>query len=1195
MLTLSAWHYFLCQVQNFAHAKNQLYAQNPKGRSPMRITKVSVDKKDVTMQRDVKEGYLCVGGEEKRGFSKVDEKSIDKFIRVDKRPDLSLSLQNSIVVGDNNFDNDEEKEKKRSNLKALKQLFGNFILKQLGQDKEYNIKLSSLRGLLEADFEECLKCYFKRKPADAEYSDYVLELKKAVSEDRFTKESLPKFKAWIHKRLNRIEKISKSINKNKIDITINYSNENSQISSKRKQFLKECFADIEKFIDKLGEASILYKLNELCKGLQDISIWYDKEKDKKEKLLGKKYKEHLQREHQPKIFGTRDNPKNRDDRLLYVYHSEFVAYLDKKFPLKQKNEYEEEYIKTFLDANKIHAILSQQIRNKLVQHLISNGKLVHEKIEAKQAKNESLPVSFTLEELNADLDSALLQTIKIKETFKRSLSDCIVFAANNLKNEINYPYLEDDFLSKNDNTKTKLATVLNAFPADQKSLLGYQHDALYTLRNAIFHVQNVKQTGTNASDQVKDRLIKDIDNLPNVFIEKFANTGVLKYYNKEVLEEIFQKPLEIDTKTEAFAPSFYNVLERARGLEKSWAPPKISKELSKKDKIAEKKENLDIEQIQARSSAQSYLLETIYYQYFLKDFFSQDVEFKKVVDNILAPYKNKDNKLGGYSNFPYYNVGMGIGTYLAEIQSMEQDTLHKQSKRKNKEQKNKEQPYYQRFIRDIFAEGFSNFIANKRYQISKQLKNIEVNDISPDNYVDYISIIKINTDEFNENNKLYKEENYVFYAWLLLLDAPHINILKGNILKYQQAQKSFGFNKKVFTSQTDWPVLINIRMQYTALPKDTLGEDNSKLLEKLSRFVDFSFDPNDVASSLDSLRNLEPKGTGQGERTQVYLAGNQVIPKRALAQVHKNHTEKLFGKLIISAQILHEDKKENIKKVTAGDCKKFYNLEKTIAETYKQKELLRVKWLESKNNHTSTTQKLSFTNTDAKQYEWYCISIDNYIWRKNFVELVHINQLSSLVQSILSNFISMAYLFERDMYYMVLAMLNTKGAFNEKIEKELKKDKSKLNFFKIIPKDTKAEIFKILGFTDNNFDKIKQIRNYLAHEHYTRCVPSNDGQNYSILDMLYHLRSLVAYDRKLKNAVAKSFIDLLAKHGIVVEFEPLHTNGHKFVIKKCEPKKIQHLGGAKFKGNDGKDKTIETDAVHEDYAKMVEALLKFKP
>ncbi|MFV0502307.1 MAG: hypothetical protein ACK5MH_12055, partial [Bacteroidales bacterium] len=110
-----------------------------------------------------------------------------------------------------------------------------------------------------------------------------------------------------------------------------------------------------------------------------------------------------------------------------------------------------------------------------------------------------------------------------------------------------------------------------------------------------------------------------------------------------------------------------------------------------------------------------------------------------------------------------------------------------------------------------------------------------------------------------------------------------------------------------------------------------------------------------------------------------------------------------------------------------------------------------------------------------------------------------------------------------------------------------------------------------------------KIRNYIAHFNYL----TEKNINYSIIELINNLRELMDYDRKLKNAVAKSIIDIFDRNGMELRMD-FDYSEHKLKVKGIKPKKIYHLGTKKGKFE------IATNQVSKEYCEMCKCLLEMK-
>ncbi|MGL4208909.1 MAG: type VI-A CRISPR-associated RNA-guided ribonuclease Cas13a, partial [Candidatus Adiutrix sp.] len=735
---------------------------------------------------------------------------------------------------------------------------------------------------------------------------------------------------------------------------------------------------------------------------------------------------------------------------------------------------------------------------------------------------------------------------------------------------------QKDFLSTSG--QENMTKMLKLCSNKNSELLLAKYTALYELRNAVFHVQKVKTSTPNKKnkfsqpslDVIYKKLKNDVQGAREAFIEKLKSNDVLKYYSKEDIRLILNQPLNLQPNPAAFAPAFKNVIKRGRGLKESaskgqketnWAPDKIK--LGTPETAA------------APTNAAHYLLQLIYYHYFLPEFIQNKCLFTKAIKTV----ENNNKTTKGYKQF--FSLQNDLlksddndfgGNYLAAIQSLEADRLKIQEKRADQIQKNKEQPYFQRYIRDIFAAGFNCFIHNKKDLILNQTSEpintyYEGSDGLSAAIEDFRGIINVNDDGLlnhgSNSHEADKQKRDLcrWYALLLLLSPARLNSLKGDLAKYNQARKQFKLDKIFDIDSETLTKLINLRMLYNLAAPEEIP------FSLLSIFVDFECDPLDDQISCNNLRLFEPKNSGPGQRTQMYLSGDKVIAKKALVNLRQYNTEAVFKAL-------------NLKKIAACDCEEFYKQEQKIANTVNDREKKHQAWVKYKDKFTNRAEYETLINKEQE-----------YMWLKNKVDLVHLERLNNLLQDIWSSWVSTAYLWERDLYYLALSILKAlprlEGHENMLEDKEvieqLHKDMGKVGFIEKLPSKAKGLLFSILGIDEKKYGELKRIRNSIAHGDYFKKTEK------SLLTYLAQMRKLMAYDRKLKNSVTKSFIEILNKHGLEIKFKPLHNANHELEIEIIEPKKITHLRGMKI--NDGQ--LIQSNQVHKEYAEMVEKLLIF--
>ena len=266
---------------------------------------------------------------------------------------------------------------------------------------------------------------------------------------------------------------------------------------------------------------------------------------------------------------------------------------------------------------------------------------------------------------------------------------------------------------------------------------------------------------------------------------------------------------------------------------------------------------------------------------------------------------------------------------------------------------------------------------------------------------------------------------------------------------------------------------------------------------------------------------------------QKYFQGDGQTPVifAALEQIQK------YSALHIMRQVVQQAKAQ----ITAKDFNDWQELKPKVADWMKDRQALHDKWVKNK-----TLEK-----KEKEEYKKICEDINHYEWLNNKLNFIHIKKLYHLLMDILGRFAGYAVHHER---------------IEASLCKQEKKDAQK-NKQKRTPQDPN--------------------RNYIAHFNY---IGYNQLPRHSILDMIAMGRQIVQNDRKLKNAVAKSLITILDRHGVIIQFKPLHLSNEAdqkacFEIASLKTKNIVHL----------KDRKYLSLARHDDeYIRMIEKLLCLK-
>jgi hypothetical protein len=275
------------------------------------------------------------------------------------------------------------------------------------------------------------------------------------------------------------------------------------------------------------------------------------------------------------------------------------------------------------------------------------------------------------------------------------------------------------------------------------------------------------------------------------------------------------------------------------------------------------------------------------------------------------------------------------------------------------------------------------------------------------------------------------------------------------------------------------------------------------------------------------------------------LPGDAHIPLRGLREMLR------FGGANVLTPVLQQHP------ITAAECVNWQELQTKIKEAQKTREALHAEWVENRKGFTKQTE-----------YEQALGTCTRHRHLSHRVRLVDHLQLHSLLMAVLARLADYAGLWERDLYFVSLALcyherLNPAQIFGEsgkhgnyfdggEIVEAVRKESS---CNKVIQKKAKD----LFGTNCERGDLRVNIRNALSHFNMLRHPKGQpDPAPIDLTHWVNQTRCLMAYDRKLKNAVSQSVMELLAREGLVLTWQ---TNSeHQLVLQSVESQKIAHLG-----------------------------------
>ena len=226
-----------------------------------------------------------------------------------------------------------------------------------------------------------------------------------------------------------------------------------------------------------------------------------------------------------------------------------------------------------------------------------------------------------------------------------------------------------------------------------------------------------------------------------------------------------------------------------------------------------------------------------------------------------------------------------------------------------------------------------------------------------------------------------------------------------------------------------------------------------------------------------------------------------------------------------------------------------------IAASQKRRKELHAKWVKKKDE---------FSHSDGKAYRDTLAEITYYRHCADHVRLDNYAQLHRLSIRVLGRLVDYAGLWERDLYFATLALISRQGRLPDIFNREGRKClgegqivRALRNFNKQHPSGGGETVLNCLKewfgacFLDSSKGAVS-IRNDLAH---FNMLKKDDSLN--LTKAVNDTRRLMAYDRKLKNAVSKSIIEMLRREGLNLSWQMEES---QLRDAKIAPWQIKHLG-----------------------------------
>ena len=254
--------------------------------------------------------------------------------------------------------------------------------------------------------------------------------------------------------------------------------------------------------------------------------------------------------------------------------------------------------------------------------------------------------------------------------------------------------------------------------------------------------------------------------------------------------------------------------------------------------------------------------------------------------------------------------------------------------------------------------------------------------------------------------------------------------------------------------------------------------------------------------------------------------------------------------------------------ITAGDMDDLDAFEKKdggdspIALKQKEREDLHAKWVK---------KKKEFSAGDEDAYRAALDDVARHRRLAAHVRLVNHARLHRLLMAVLGRLVDYAGLWERDLYFATLALVRLHDRSPEDVfggDKALGylRDGQIVKALRQLKKRPGEDGPALLGqlrrlFGDGFLDGRRgsaAIRNELAHFDMLR----GGAEGLDLTEAVNETRRLMAYDRKLKNAVSKSVIELMARENLDLAWK---MEGHRLADATVKARQAVHLEDRKIR------------------------------
>jgi hypothetical protein len=274
------------------------------------------------------------------------------------------------------------------------------------------------------------------------------------------------------------------------------------------------------------------------------------------------------------------------------------------------------------------------------------------------------------------------------------------------------------------------------------------------------------------------------------------------------------------------------------------------------------------------------------------------------------------------------------------------------------------------------------------------------------------------------------------------------------------------------------------------------------------------------------------------------------IPRRGLREIMR------FGHLPAVRAIFVQHK------VTGAEASRYFEGEAAedgkprIVRSQEARERLHEKW---------TKTKRDFPLQDVRAYVEALSSVVRHRHLASHVTLTDHVRLHRLLMTVLGRLVDYAGLWERDLYFATLALISHQRARPDEVftDEGLRHLGNGRITAALRNRRTTAEAQAVATGLERHFGRVFErgclavrLRNDFAH--FNMLKPGSPPVD--LTDCVNAARHLMAYDRKLKNAVSKSVKERLHRDGLSLSWTMEATAGHHLGPTTLQTRQARHLG-----------------------------------